>query len=643
VYEFRFRYAILAPVLVTRLLAQLPELELAIRGLDRPTAIAVPHDGSGRIFVGLQTGAIAVYSGSADKQASPVPVLSLPVACCAEQGLLGLTFHPRFRSNGYFFVNYTREGDGVTVVERYRLSPPSANVADPGTRRTILIIEQPGVQHNGGDLKFGPDGYLYISVGEGGLMVPPLFTAQDPDSLLGKILRIDVERGNPYAVPTENASGSEVYAMGLRNPWRFSFDRQTGDLVVGDVGWGDREEINVIPKGVDRVLNFGWPYLEAEMCHTNCDAKGLIPPVLVHGHLGENGASSITGGFTYRGSKYRQFLGRYFYGDFVSGRLWLVDAIGPIGPLHTGLAISTFGEDEEGELLLADYNSGSIYRIISSSAMEPQRPTVGAVVNGATFADDAPIAPGSIVTLFASNLGSEANLALFPTTEFAGVSVFINGQPAPLFAVAPASGQINLLAPNTLPDSGVASVVVRNGDLTSNAFGAPLSAVAPGIFPIFDPSSPGRVYAAATLAGTAWVTTSNATSLALGIPTDCEANGVPAWAVCGRPAKPGDLIQLFVTGLGEATSNGLAGGPALGPAEAAPADGSTLYRTVETPRATIGGIDGQVIFSGLAPGFAGLYQLNVLLPSDAPAGDAVPLTVASASGESDSKVIAIRP
>lgn len=620
-------------------LAQLPVLQPLITGLDRPTAIAVPHDGSGRVFVTLQTGAIAVHDGSLGSAALPTPVLAVSPACCGERGLLGMAFHPEFATNGYFYIDYTRISDGATVVERYQLDPPSSNVADPATAKTVLVIEQPAEQHNGGDLKFGPDGYLYIATGDGGFQVPQLRTAQDPASLLGKILRVDVDGGDPYAIPPENVSGNEVYAMGLRNPWRFSFDRQTGDLVLGDVGWGDREEINVIPHGVDEVLNFGWPFLEGDFCHSECDTPGLTPPVIKHGHLGENGAFSITGGFTYRGTKYRQFVGRYFYADYVTGKMWLGEPAGLIGPLTTGLEISTFGEDEAGELLLADYREGTIYRIESTSTIDP--PLVSAVVNGATFAATAPIAPGSITTVFASNLGFESAFSLFPQTTFNGVQVTINGQPAPLFAVVPSGGQINLLAPNTLPTAGTASLVVTSAGQTSNTVQVNLAATAPGIFPIFNPSDLTQTYAAATLAGTAWIPVPDAVAGNLGVPVGCEANQIPAASVCGRPAKGGDVLQIYLTGLGEATANGLAGGPTLGPAEPAPADGSILYLTVETPVVTIARRELTVVFSGLAPGFAGLYQINVILPDDLPAGDFLVLTVSTSNGLSDSKLIAL--
>jgi glucose/arabinose dehydrogenase len=265
-------------------------------------------------------------------------------------------------------VNYTdREGD--TVIARYTAR---GNTADPKSAAVLLKIDQPYANHNGGQLAFGPDGYLYIATGDGGSGGDPQNNGQNLGTLLGKLLRIDVS-GDKYTVPKDNPfvnrSGArpEIWAYGLRNPWRFSFDRRTGDLFVADVGQNQFEEVNFQPRASKGGENYGWRLKEAANCYepaTNCARGTLVDPIAAYDHSKGN---SITGGYVYRGKALPDLVGRYVYGDFGSGRLWTATR-GSNGRwtarelLDTNQVISTFGEDEDGELYLADYGSGTLLR-----------------------------------------------------------------------------------------------------------------------------------------------------------------------------------------------------------------------------------------------------------------------------------------
>ncbi len=359
-------------------------VELLAIGLERPVAIAHAGDGSGRLFLALQPGRIVIYDRS-EFRLLPTPFLDLTpkVLCCGERGLLGVAFHPRYPTNGRFFVNYTRQPDGATVVAEYRVSETDPNVADPASERVLLVIPQPYGNHNGGQLQFGPDGMLYIGMGDGGSAGDPRNYAQDPRSLLGKMLRIDVDGGAPYAVPPDNPFVGadpdgvldEIWALGLRNPWRFSFDRLTGDLWIADVGQNAREEVNLQPAESPGGENYGWRIWEGTLCYnppTGCENEHVIGtltfPVLEYNtSLG----CAVTGGYRYRGARIPDLYGYYVYGDFCAGTIWGASLqngawISTV-LLETGFWISTFGEDEEGELYVADYSSGEIYRIVGAS------------------------------------------------------------------------------------------------------------------------------------------------------------------------------------------------------------------------------------------------------------------------------------
>lgn len=338
-------------------------------GLSQPTHITHAGDGSGRLFVVEQRGRVRVIKDGA-LQAAPFLDITGRVSCCGEQGLLSVAFPPGYTSKGYFYVDYT-DLAGDTIVARYRIINP--DMADPATEEVLLKIDQPFSNHNGGQLLFGPDGYLYIGMGDGGSGGDPYNNAQNPSSLLGKILRIDVESGvKPYAIPPGNpfvgAPGyrAEIWALGLRNPWRFSFDRGTDDLFIADVGQNLYEEIDYQPASSGGGENYGWRIMEGLHCYNQnqCDKAGLVLPVAEYDHsLG----CSVTGGMVYRGRDFPGIQETYLYGDFCSGKIWGLKREGGSWRnellIGTAYEISTFGEDEDGELYLSDYSIGDIYRV----------------------------------------------------------------------------------------------------------------------------------------------------------------------------------------------------------------------------------------------------------------------------------------
>ena len=347
-------------------------LEPVADGLALPVAITHAGDGSGRLFITLQAGEIVIYDG-ANVLATPFLDIKQKVSCCVERGLPSVAFHPNYATNGYFYVSYT-DNSGDTVISRYSVSA-NVNVADPMSDLVLLNLSQPFSNHNGGQLMFGPDGLLYAALGDGGSGGDPGDRAQDLDDLLGKLLRINVDGGPPHAIPENNpfvgvdGARQEIWAYGLRNPWRFSFDRQTGDLWIADVGQDAREEINLEPASSPGGVNYGWRLMEGNLCFnppSDCNDGTLTLPVLEYAHT--SGNCSVTGGFRYRGASAALF-GTYFYADFCSGRVW---GASPDGTgtwsnteiLDTSLSISSFGEDEAGELYLAHRHpdNGVIYR-----------------------------------------------------------------------------------------------------------------------------------------------------------------------------------------------------------------------------------------------------------------------------------------
>jgi glucose/arabinose dehydrogenase len=340
------------------------DLELVVDGLERPVFVSHAGDGSGRLFVLEQAGRIRIVEGGALRARSFLD-LTDRVRSGGERGLLGLAFHPDFAANRRLFIDYTRQPDGATVIAEFRAARLDPDRARPIQRR-LLTVPQPFSNHNGGMLAFGPDGRLYIALGDGGGAGDPGDRAQDPSSLLGKILRIDVDGARPYAIPPGNpfADGGgrpEIFALGLRNPWRFSFDRRNGHLLAGDVGQGRNEEIDIIRRG----HNYGWPIMEGPRCFRppfGCDPSGLTLPVSTYRHI--RGRCSITGGYVYRGAAIRALVGTYLAGDFCSGEIFGLRRGKRALLLETELQISSFGEDEAGEIYVVDLG-GAVYRIVS--------------------------------------------------------------------------------------------------------------------------------------------------------------------------------------------------------------------------------------------------------------------------------------
>ena len=358
-------------------LAAAPEISLVpvVAGLDTPVAITHAGDLSGRLFVTLQAGRVVIVEEGAVR---PEPFLDIRniVLAGGERGLLSVAFHPAYGSNGRFFVNYTAAGSGDTVIAEYRVSSADPNRADPASRREILRIAQPFSNHNGGQLQFGPDGYLYIGMGDGGSGGDPGDRAQNLSTLLGKMLRIDIDGALPYAIPSDNPFVStpgarpEIWALGLRNPWRFSFDRVTGELFIADVGQSAREEVNHQPASSGGGENYGWRRMEGTLCFnpsSGCNDGSLTLPILEYGR--ELGCS-ITGGYRYRGWVHPSLRGVYFYGDFCSGRIWGAESDGQAWSsevlLSTARTITTFGEDEAGEVYVTGFD-GTLYRIEAES------------------------------------------------------------------------------------------------------------------------------------------------------------------------------------------------------------------------------------------------------------------------------------
>ncbi|ASV31406.1 PQQ-dependent sugar dehydrogenase [Maribacter cobaltidurans] len=347
---------------------------------SRPLDLQSPSDGTNRIFVVEQGGAIKVFENNSDvSESSTFLDISGNVASSDELGLLGLAFHPDFDENGYFFVCYTPTND-LSVISRFKTMDGESNVADPNSELVLLRVPQPYTNHNGGQLAFGPDGYLYIAMGDGGSGGDPDGNAQNLENLLGAILRVDVnntETGLNYAIPNDNPfvemdnARPEIYAYGLRNPWRFSFDSQNGNLWTGDVGQGEKEEVNIIASGG----NYGWNILEGTSCYNaqDCDDNGTIAPVFEYGH--GNNDKSVTGGYVYRGSLIPELNGYYIFGDFISGRIWALDNVSGTAVtskllFETGLNISSFGTDQDNEIYICSFD-GKIYKLVMQEGNLP--------------------------------------------------------------------------------------------------------------------------------------------------------------------------------------------------------------------------------------------------------------------------------
>jgi glucose/arabinose dehydrogenase len=351
-------------------------LEPVVDGFSAPLAVANAGDGSGRLFVAEQGGAIRIVRDGALVE-QPFIDISDRISSGGERGLLGLAFHPNFPSDPRFFVNYT-DTDGNTRVSSFTVDSTNPDRADPASEVRMMFIKQPFSNHNGGALAFGPDGFLYVGTGDGGSGGDPQGNGQSLGTLLGKILRIDVDRtegDRSYAIPADNPfvgrAGAlpEIFTYGMRNPWRMSFDRATGDLWIGDVGQGAWEEVDVVRKGTSG-QNFGWNRMEGAHCFEpseGCEDSSLVLPVTEYDRdLG----STVIGGDVYRGAEQAGLAGGYVFADFGSGNVFLIDAAldGPTKPtlaLEGDASISSFGEDEAGELYATDLSSGRLLHVIA--------------------------------------------------------------------------------------------------------------------------------------------------------------------------------------------------------------------------------------------------------------------------------------
>lgn len=327
-------------------------------------------DGSGRLFVVEQRGVVWIVK-EGKRQRRPFLDISARVSRrSSEQGMLGMAFHPHYSENGYVFVHYT-DRKGHTLVQRLVMSA-DPNRADSHNPATLLAHQQPYRNHNGGQITFGQDGYLYIGLGDGGLAGDPQGNGQNLSTLLGAILRVDVEHPTSFIAPPDNPfvtndlAAPEIWVYGLRNPWRFSFDRLTGDLYIGDVGQDDWEEIDIQLAGSGGGENYGWGHMEGAHCYQkNCDHSAYVAPIVEYHH--SEGGCSVTGGYVYRGEKLKGLQGVYLYGDYCSGLIWALRQTGA-GEwrsrlfIESSLKISSFGEDEAGEVYVVDHG-GQIFRL----------------------------------------------------------------------------------------------------------------------------------------------------------------------------------------------------------------------------------------------------------------------------------------
>jgi glucose/arabinose dehydrogenase len=353
--------------------------DTVVDGLDSPLAIANAGDGSKRLFVAEQGGRIRIVKDGKLQDGSFLDVGG-EITTGGERGLLGFAFHPGYPTDPRVFVDYT-DAHGDTQVSSFTVDPSDPDRLDPSSEVKILFVKQPYANHNGGALAFGPDGMLYISLGDGGSGGDPQGNGQSLQALLGKILRIDVDRtanGRPYAIPPDNpfaggGSGArqEIWLVGLRNPWRMSFDRATGDLWIGDVGQNAWEEIDVVRAGAAGGINFGWNAMEGRHCFqpsTGCENAAYTLPVTEYGH---DQGCTVIGGYVDRGTSQPALAGGYLFADYCSGRVWAIDPTKdsvetPTVVAETSHSFSAFGEDEAGELYATDIGGGQLLKVTGS-------------------------------------------------------------------------------------------------------------------------------------------------------------------------------------------------------------------------------------------------------------------------------------
>ncbi|MBL1218084.1 MAG: glucose dehydrogenase [Planctomycetes bacterium] len=371
--------------------------ERVASGFAIPVLVTAPTDDPDRIFIVEQGGLIRIADRSGNG-VYPDPFLDISdrVRSGGERGLLGLAFHPDYDNTGYLFVNYTNSS-GATTVARFSVSANNPDLADPASEKILLTVSQPYSNHNGGNIVFGPDGYLYIGMGDGGSGNDPGNRAQNPLEFLGKILRIDVDNGDPYGIPADNpfvndpGTLDEIWAIGVRNPWRWSFDRETGDLWIGDVGQSAREELDFQPADSPGGENYGWRCMEGFRCTgldgCNCNGPELTLPIYDYTHAG--GRCSVTGGYVYRGPSIPLLAGTYFFADYCAADIWsfrydgsqmseFTDRTVELDP-GNGQAIDfipSFGEDGLGELYIVDIE-GEVYRLKTTLELETNTLTAG--------------------------------------------------------------------------------------------------------------------------------------------------------------------------------------------------------------------------------------------------------------------------
>ena len=560
------------------------QLITVLTGMNNPVYLTNARDGSNRLFILEQPGRIRILPPGAT---SPLPTAFLDIvskiSSGGERGLLGLAFHPQYTANRRFFVNYTRTGDGATVVSEFKVSASNPNVAET-EERVLLTVAQPFANHNGGWIDFGPDGFLYIGMGDGGSANDPGNRAQNVEDLLGKMLRIDVNTDGtaPYASPATNpffgpAPGrDEIYATGLRNPFRCSFDRATGKLYAGDVGQNFIEEVSVITLGG----NFGWRVFEGTRC-TNlgpapCTASNYAAPLLEYDHF-TNGRCSVTGGYVYRGTRNSLPVGGYVFADFCSGEIFLWNGSSMSLMLDTTILISSFGEDETGEIYVVGFG-GAVYRIAAAPAATP--------VSAANYRGPR-LAPESIVAAFGQNFATATQASPenqpFPTT-LAGASARVidatgTSRLAPLFFVSP--NQINFqLPPGTALGNGAIAFTNTNGAISGGNVN--IVNVAPGLFTA---SASGRGIAAA---------------LVLRV----KADGSQVYEPLVRLNSQNQLVPIPID-LGVSTDQVFL--VAFGA-------GFRFRSSLGAVTATVGGTPAPVIFAGAQPNFIGLDQANIQLP-----------------------------
>lgn len=566
------------------------QLQQVATGFSSPVLVTNPRDGSNRLFIVEQTGKIRVLQPDTT---TPTDFLNLTtkIVSGGERGLLGLAFHPNYKTNRKFYVNYTRSGDGATVVSEFQASASNRNIADT-TERILITIAQPFSNHNGGMIEFGPDGYLYIGMGDGGSANDPGNRAQNIEDLLGKILRIDVNRTEgvlQYGIPPDNpfagatAGRDEIFALGLRNPWRYSFDRLSGQLYAGDVGQNVREWVHIVEKG----KNYGWATWEGTRCNTEkpaaapaCTALPLIQPLVEYSHA--SGRCSITGGYVYRGARFTLPYGAYIYGDYCTGEIWQVVNGQNSLLVDAPFFLSSFGEDEGGEIYAVGLNSGAIYRLTNTTS-----PRAVATVSSASYDKEAGIARESIASTFGTGLanGEFAAPSMPLPTNLGGTTVTIRDSKgverlAPLFYAGPMQVNFQMPAQTAL---GYGAVIVKINDAIVSSGPLKVEAFAPGIF---SAAANGTGVAAGVVQR---VRNDNSTYEAMVVRDQTLPEGWRSLPIDLDPPTDSVYLLLFGTGL-------------RGRSE--PLNASV----------NIGGMTLPVEFVGAQSEFSGLDQINIRLP-----------------------------